>query len=195
MKEKINPAPFMDRISFKKAQPVHKRCEVKILIIENKAILVLVKIFLLVSVATLAPLFGQQFIAGPLVNAALFISVFLLDKHNAILIGLIPSLIALSVGLLPAVLAPMIPFVMMGNAILILTFSYLKDKNFWLGVISASFLKFIFLFFTSSIVINLLLKKEIAAKVALMMSWPQLLTALSGGLLAYLFLKFFKNNL
>ncbi|TSD05139.1 MAG: [Fe] hydrogenase subunit HymD [Parcubacteria group bacterium Athens0714_12] len=118
-----------------------------------------------------------------------------MDKHNAILIGLIPSLIALSTGLLPPVLAPMIPFIMAGNTILILTFSYLKEKNFWLGVISASFLKFIFLFSASSIVINLLLKKEIAAKVALMMSWPQLLTALSGGLLAYLFLKFFKNNL
>lgn len=169
--------------------------KIKILIIENKAIFTLVKIFLLVSAATLAPLFNQQFIAGPMVNAALFISVFLLDKHNAILIGLIPSLIALSTGLLPPVLAPMIPFIMAGNTILILTFSYLKEKNFWLGVISASFLKFIFLFSASSIVINLLLKKEIAAKVALMMSWPQLLTALSGGLLAYLFLKFFKNNL
>jgi len=33
------------------------------------------------------------------------------------------------------------------------------------------------------------LKKEVAVKVATMMSWPQLLTALVGGLLAYLFLK------
>jgi len=38
-------------------------------------------------------------------------------------------------------------------------------------------------------VMNLILKKELALKVSTMMSWPQLLTALLGGLIAYLFLK------
>ena len=62
-----------------------------------------------------------------------------------------------------------------------------------MGAISASFLKFIFLAAASSIVIDLLLKKEIAQKVAMMMSWPQFLTALGGGLIAYLFLKSIKR--
>jgi len=64
-------------------------------------------------------------------------------------------------------------------------------------MVAASVLKFIFLFTTSSVVINLLLKKEIATKVAEMMSWPQLLTALGGGVIAYIFLnslKKVKNN-
>jgi len=83
----------------------------------------------------------------------------------------------------------MIPFIMIGNTILILTFDTLKNKNYWLRVVTSSFLKFIFLYATSSVVINLLLKKDIAQQVAIMMSWPQLITALSGGILAYLSLK------
>ena len=105
------------------------------------------------------------------------------------LVGLLPSLVALASGLLPASLAPMVPFIMVGNAILILTFNFFKKRNFWLSVGIASFLKFLFLFSTSSIVINLLLEKEVAQRAALMMSWPQLVTALVGGALACLVLK------
>lgn len=162
----------------------------KILTIKKTSILALIQFVSLVGLATFAPALGyHQAIAGPIINATLFVSVILLGTQNAILIGLIPSLIALSYGLLPAVLAPMIPFIMTGNVILILCFGFLKEKNFWLGIISASILKFLFLFGTSSIVVDLLLKKEIASKVAMMMSYPQLFTALAGGIIAYLFLK------
>lgn len=163
--------------------------KIKTLAIKKETIFALTQFVLLTGIATLAPLFKQQLITGSVVNAVLFISTAVLGIQNAILIGLIPSVIALSVGLLPVVLAPMIPFIMIANSILIITFGYLKEKKYWLAVISASFLKFLFLFSTSSIVVNLLLKKEIASSIAIMMSWPQLLTALIGGLLAYLFLK------
>ena len=133
-------------------------------------------------------------IRGPIVNATLFIAAATLGPQRAILIGLIPSMIALSAGLLPAVLAPMIPFIMLSNAILIMTFSALKKKNYWLNVAIGSTLKFIFLFATSSIVINLLIKKEIAQQVALIMSWPQLLTALAGGVIAYPIIKLIKRK-
>ena len=162
----------------------------KILTIKKTSVLVLIQFISLVGLAAFAPALGiHQAIVGPIVNATLFISVILLGTQNAILVGLIPSLIALSYGLLPAVLAPMVPFIMTGNVILILCFGFLKDKNFWLGIISASILKFLFLFGTSSIVIDLVLKKEIASKVAVIMSYPQLFTALAGGIIAYLFLK------
>lgn len=167
--------------------------QIKILTLDRKQFFVLTQFIILVGMATIAPLFSQQMVAGPIINATLFISVMLLGIEKTILVGLIPSLIALSVGLLPPMLAPMIPFIMAGNTLLIMVFGYLKEKNYWLGIISASILKFIFLASTSEIVINLLLKKEIASKVALMMSWPQLLTALIGGLLAYLFLKTIKK--
>lgn len=167
--------------------------QVKALTFKKVNILTLAQFIALVGVCTVAPLFHSQPITGSIVNAALFIAVALLGTQNAILVGLIPSTIALSVGLLPAILAPMIPFIMISNTILVLVFGYFREKNYWLGVVFASLLKFVFLFATSSVVINLLLKKGIAQKVAIMMSWPQLLTALAGGALAYLFLRSIKK--
>jgi hypothetical protein len=157
----------------------------KILTINREKIITLAQFAVLVGAATIAPLLGQQAIAGPIVNATLFISTMFLGIRAGVLVGLFPSIIALSVGLLPLALAPMIPFIMIGNVILVLSFDFLKNKNYWLRVITASALKFIFLFGTSSIVMNLILKTEIANRVAVIMSWPQFLTAIAGGTIAY----------
>lgn len=148
---------------------------------------------ILLGIASAAPLIGNQFVTGSIVNATLLIAVSLLGMRNGLLIGLIPSSIALATGLLPPVLAPMIPFIIVGNAILVVTFGYLRNKNYWLGLVSGSVLKFAFLFGTSSIVINLLINQKMAASVAMMMSWPQLVTAIVGGLLAYSFLRGIKK--
>lgn len=149
----------------------------------------LTKLVVLLSVATIIPLFHQQMLTGPIVNATLFIATAVLGVSGGILVGLIPSVVALSAGLLPPVLAPMIPFIMISNTILVLTFHFLKERNYWTGMIMGSLLKFVFLYSTSAVVINLLLKKEVATQVSLMMSWPQLLTALVGGCIAYVFIK------
>lgn len=170
---------------------MHKTTTLKL---SRAHILPLITFTTLIGVATVAPLFHYQPVTGPIVNATLFIAAATLGPQSAILIGLIPSMIALSAGLLPAVLAPMIPFIMLSNAILIMTFSALKKKNYWLNIAIGSTLKFLFLFATSSIVINLLIKKEIAEKVALIMSWPQLLTALAGGVIAYPIIRLMKKK-
>lgn len=167
--------------------------QVKILTIKKEVFLILAQFAILLGIATIAPFLKQQAITGSIVNATLFISTVILGSQGAILVGLIPSVISLSVGLLPAAFFPMVPFIMVGNSILILTFSYLRAKNYWLGIFISSVFKFIFLFSTSSLVINLLLKKEVASQVAIMMSWPQLFTAFSGGLIAYIVLKTLKK--
>ncbi|MFA6511636.1 MAG: ECF transporter S component [Patescibacteria group bacterium] len=143
----------------------------------------------LLAVATIAPmLIHQQFITGPIVNAVLFLAVAYLGTQNAMLIGLFPSVIALTVGTLPAVLAPMVPFIIIGNTLLVLAFSVMQKKHYWQGVLVASAVKFAFLYATSSLVINLLMQKTVAMQVSAMMNWPQLITALMGGILAYLVL-------
>ena len=157
-----------------------------------KIALNLLKFTALVGVATLAPLLGNQSITGPIVNATLFIAVVTMGWRNAILIGLTPSLIALMAGTLPSVLAPMVPFIAFSNAMLIVVFGLFAKKNYWLGIASASFLKFVFLFGTSTILINLF-NIQLPKSIALMMSYPQLLTALAGGVIAYLFLKTIKR--
>jgi hypothetical protein len=149
---------------------------------------------ILLGIAIIMPaIVHQQMITGPIVNATLFLATFLLAPEIAIFVGLLPSIIALSSGLLPAPLAPMVPFIMISNSILILVFYYFKKKNFWIAIFIASILKFLFLYSTSFLVIDLLLKKELAKQVSLMMSWPQLLTALVGGTIAYILLKVLKK--
>jgi riboflavin transporter len=167
--------------------------KIKTLALNRTLIPDLAKFSLLLAITILAPLANQQLITGTIVNAVLFISCLILGRRGAILLALAPSIFALTVGLLPPALAPMIPFIILGNVILILVFDFLRKKNFWLGVFSASFLKFIFLAATSSLIVNIFFKKEIAQSVAVMTSWPQLLTAVLGGSLAYFGLRFFKK--
>ena len=164
----------------------------KVLAISREKVVYLTKLVALLSVAMIVPLFHQQLITGPIVNATLFVATAVLGISGGILVGLIPSVVALSAGLLPPVLAPMVPFIMIGNTIMVLAFYFLKERNFWQGMILGSVLKFVFLYSTSAVVINLLLQKEVAAQVSLMMSWPQLLTALAGGCLAYVIIKWGK---
>lgn len=194
-----------------------------------------IKFLTLLALATGAPLLGfhSQWVTGPIVNAALILSVFLLDIRGAMLIGLLPSTIALSTGLLPATLASMVPFIIISNVIFVLVIDYFfchsesrvsEMKNpldsddmgfkgflrqtqdrplaslrttstkYWFGLILAAGLKFLFLFVTSGLVIKLLLNQKLTATVLQMMSWPQLFTAIIGGMLAFGILKMLKNK-
>jgi riboflavin transporter len=139
-----------------------------------------------IGIASLAPLFFSQPITGTIVNATLFSSTALFGYKAGILVGISPSLIALSIGLLNPILAPMVPFIILSNIILVSIFAALKPKNFLLGILTASLAKFLFLFLTSSIIITFLIPTEVAPTIAKMMTWPQLLTALAGGMVAYL---------
>jgi hypothetical protein len=160
---------------------------------ENNLFLDLVKFSLLTGVAIIAPLISQQMFAGPIVNAVLFVSVVILGVRRAMLVGMLPSVIALSCGFLPFVMAPMVLFIILGNAILVSVFYFFAKKNYWLGVLSAAFLKFFFLAGTSVLMSEALFKNQIGEKIAAMMSWPQFFTALAGGIISYLFLKKFNK--
>jgi riboflavin transporter len=162
--------------------------------IDRAKIVSLTQFAALIGIATIVPLFHQQMITGPIVNATLFAAAVILGTQMGIFVGLIPSIIALSVGTLPAPLAPMVPYIMLSNALLILAFNAFREKNYWLAIGVASVIKFVFLWAMSSVVIGLLMKKELAESVALMMSWPQLLTALLGGALAVVFLHMYKRQ-
>ncbi len=138
----------------------------------------------MIFMVTLVPFTGSQFVTGPIVNAILFLSVLFLGIRVAILIAIVPSIIALFTGLLPFLLAPMIPFIITGNIILVLTFNNFKD-SFLKGVLIASFLKFLFLFISGLLIINEVI-------IASMMGWAQLFTALTGGIIAYILYRLLK---
>lgn len=131
----------------------------------------------------------QQFLTGPIVNALLILSLLYLGKSPALLLALIPSTVALSRGLLPLSLAPMLPFIMISNCLYLLTFAQLKTehqtKNF-LAIFVAALIKASFLFLISKLLMENLLAAPLASKIASMMSWPQLWTAVLGGVIALL---------
>lgn len=183
--------------------------QLKTLVLQKPLIVQLTTFAILLTIAIVAPLFHFQPITGPIVNATLFLGTLLLPIEYALMLCLLPSLVALSVGALPAVLAPMIPFIMVSNTILVVVFSEgvqllrshspkelnsLHSLRLFLAVIFASVLKFLFLFSTSYIIIHLIAQQPIAQKAAQMMSWPQLITALLGGAIAYLTIKVLKKT-
>ncbi len=154
----------------------------------------------LASLATILPFYIHlQWLTGPIVNAILILALFILGIRASLLLCLIPSLMALAGGLLPAVLAPAVPFIMIGNVILVLAVDWFYRSasqplaGYWQGVIAGAILKFGFLFFSVSMIAKLLIKKNLAIKIAQMMSWPQLATALAGGLIAWLVLKWLRK--
>ena len=144
------------------------------------------------SVALFAPVIGLQAVTGPLVNAILFLAVILIGLREAVLIALLPSVVAVSVGLLPAVMIPMVPLIIIGNVILVVVFNYFH-KDFWKGVLLAAYFKFLFLFASSIVVTNFFTTGVVAQQASVMMSWPQLATALAGGLIAYALLSLSKK--
>lgn len=141
----------------------------------------------------LAPLFPNQFISGPIVNAILIIVTVILGLRSGILMSFLPSVMALVGGLLPALFMPFIPFIMAGNIILVTLFHYLRQRNYWLGAGAGSIVKFIFLFIASKIMFDYFLGQTLAGAMALMMSWTQLYSAAAGSLIAFLFLKTIKR--
>jgi len=154
----------------------------------------------LAGLATALPFFIHlQWLTGPIVNAILILVLFLVGVRSALVVALVPSLMALSGGLLPAVLAPVVPFIMISNAILVLSvdwfYNQVKDsgRGYWAGVLVGAILKFAFLYLSVGWITKLLLKQELAVKVAQMMSWPQLATAILGGLIAFIILKWLKR--
>ncbi len=123
----------------------------------------------------------NQLITGTLVNAFLFLSVFKLGPWATIPIASLPSLFALSRGLLPPAMVILIPFIIMANFVLVLSFWLFSKKiSLKIAILFSSFLKFLFL----SLVVSFLFSKLIPPQVISMMKWPQLATALSGGVLA-----------
>lgn len=119
-----------------------------------------------------------QLVTGSLVNASLFISGCMMGWLSGVLIGSVTPWIALLIGILKPALAPAVPFIMLGNAVLVLVFCSLKDKNFFVAVGVASCTKFLVLYISTRFLISL------NPVIVTALQFPQLITALIGGFVA-----------
>lgn len=142
----------------------------------------------------------NQFFVGPLVNAMLLLTVYFAGVKWAMLVGLLTPILAFFSSVLSPAMAPFIPFIAVGNLLYVIIFSIIKNrKNLDIvGVIIASFIKFLFLYFSATQLINLFtlgIPQPIKEKLAITMGIPQLITALVGGGIALVLFSMLKRRI
>jgi len=134
----------------------------------------------LLALAAVFPLLRlPQYVTGSAVNFVLIIAAYVLGVWGGVAIGCLTPWIALIAGQMPFVYMP--PFIMIGNSVLVISFGMLKRFKLGgmiAGIIVGALLKFAFLSFA----VRYLVKAP--PKLVAMMSLPQLITALIGGVLA-----------
>lgn len=129
-----------------------------------------------------------NFIVGPLVNACLLIAAASVGIGAGAIIAVITPFTALLTG---AAIPPLfIPFIAIGNFLIVLGFYLLMKKSKIAGVILGSVLKFGFLFASIRFFVNFAaVNPKKAVNLVAMFSIPQLITALMGGVIALIVIR------
>jgi len=143
----------------------------------------------------------SQWLVGTIVNACLFLTAMYLPKKYFIPLAILPSLGVLARGLvfgpLTMFLVYFLPFIWLGNLILLYVFEYttnltgvrFRGYNLLYGVTGSAVGKFAFLFLVANIYYNFQIVPAIFLQT---MGVFQLFTALSGGAIAFIILKSLK---
>jgi hypothetical protein len=167
------------------------------------------RLAILLALTLLVQMLGlPQPITGPLINMFLFLTLWILNLKAAVLLGVLTPLIAAWRGQLPAVLFPMVPFIGLGNAVLVISFrvtryyfarflNRVSQRHPLLVnvfcITSGAILKFTVLYLSANVLIPYLVGSILPEKVILMMSTPQFITAMIGGILALVLYQFFRK--
>lgn len=133
-------------------------------------------------------------IVGPLVNMTLLIAAAVVGSTSAILIGCLTPLMAFVLGI--STFLPVVPFIMVANAILVLTFNLIRKRLIPYGnivaMILAAFLKFAFLAISIRYFVTLFVD-AVKPPMVTLFTLPQLTSALIGGTLALLISHYLKT--
>lgn len=165
----------------------------------NMAMSILTRTAVLLALALVFQIGFTQFAqpaVGPLVNMTLLIAAVVVGSIPAIIIGCLTPLMAFVLGIMP--LLPVVPFIMIGNVLLILSFNMIRRSipkyGDVAGVIVAAVLKFAFLAISIRYFVTFFIEK-IPPKLVTAFTLPQLYTALIGGLLAIIIVKYLSGYL
>ncbi len=150
---------------------------------------------LLIGAALVMTTLGlPQPVTGPLVNALLLLTVAWAGVSEALVVGMVTPMGAALRGVLPLPLVLMIPFIALGNAAFVSLYAVLRGKDRWLALGVAAVAKFAVLAAVATVLAVRPVSLPIAgtpqvvaipAAIVEMMRWPQLATALAGGLIAF----------
>jgi uncharacterized membrane protein len=128
-----------------------------------------------------------QPVTGPAVNAGLFLAANSFGPGSGIIVGILTPVMAWLRGLLPPPLLPMMPFIALGNAVLVLGYVWMRNRfsRKWsmpAAIVAASILKCVALTISAQRFCPLIFGPLPSALVWIW-TFPQLATALAGGLL------------
>lgn len=129
-----------------------------------------------------------QLVTGSGINAVLIVAAQICGLPWAAAIGAITPFMAVVLGVQPPALIPVVPFIVAGNILYAAAYSVLKKRGKIAAVGLAAMVKFGLLYSA----VNYFLTVKAPIKAAL--SFPQLLTALIGGALALVILKFLNRD-
>ena len=161
-------------------------------------LLALTIVFQVIGRFFITPLMGpnNNFVVGPLVNACLLIATASVGLLGGTIIAILAPFGALITG---AGVPPLfVPFIAIGNFLIVFCFHLLK-RNRIAGLIVGSIIKFAFLFAAINVFVSLMeLPTKKANLFVFAFGWPQLVTAIIGGIIAIAVLKSldksFQNN-
>jgi hypothetical protein len=148
----------------------------------------------LTLVAVLAPLLRVQLLTGIIVNACLVIALATLGKKPALGVALFPSTVAALSGTLPPALVPLIPVIVIANAVLIHVFDFFKGRGFAAAALASSFAKYAFLSLAGYAYLAVFSTPAVSRGIAAVISYMQLITALLGCLAAYFIVRWYKSK-
>ena len=164
-----------------------------------------VMLALLIGVQFITRSFGQ-FVIGSIVNLILLVSVFIIGIYGGVTIAVLSPILAFLAGIGPSFIQ-IIPFIAIGN-VLFVTIAWLISKNHiankkgfmisTIGLITASVVKFLFLWIGLVMIVLPLIpgiKEKQVAIISVVFSWPQLVTALIGSILAIMIIPHLKKAL
>jgi len=167
-------------------------------ILQNKsAVMVFTGIFYL---SFFVPFFlgRPQWLIGTIVNTCLFLAVIFLPKKFFLPLIILPSLGVLARGLVFGPFTPFLiyflPFIWLGNLVLIIVFKKLYSLysfNYFISVFIASASKYLFLLAVASIYFKFHIVPQMFLQA---MGTNQLFTALAGGIISFIVLQFLPLN-
>lgn len=145
--------------------------------------------------------FAGQYITGSLVNCVLAISALFAGLYSGLTVAILSPFFAFVLGVGPKFLQ-IVPCIALGNAVFVTVLFFLgrKADKLWkqgLCLASGALAKFFVLYLAVVQVVLPIMGEQLKAPqiktFTAMFSWPQLVTALLGGLLAFLLLPILKK--
>ena len=147
------------------------------------------------SIMPFLPANVSQYIVGSLVNLCLIVAAATVGISGGAIIAIAAPIIAFLQGFTPS------PFLVvpiaLGNLVLVVITALLYERSFVLAFITAALAKFITLYLGVVVIVLPLflsnLKPQVQAALSVSFSWPQLITASIGSILAALILPVLKK--